>query len=235
MKTRKWILGFLIIFQTFSCNKKEVISYLQQIFEPDKGMIYIPAGEFIMGSDYGLQNSSPAHTVYLDAYYIDENSVTNEEYLTFWLAQDSVRKAINTPSSYQWPEYAYLNPRHPIVGVTWNMATSYAKWAGKRLPTEAEWEKAAKGLTQRKYPWGDISPDYGGKFRANLQTLNFAEDGFSTTSLLDTIMVKILILQAEEALMNLTIWQETYGSGLMIGIRQITIKTLPIIILRVQL
>jgi len=183
MKTRKWILGFFVIFQIFNCNKKEVVSYLQLIFEPDKGMIYIPAGEFIMGSNYDLQNSFPAHSVYLNAYYIDENPVTNGEYLEFWLAQ--YKSTTYTPSSfpyYQWPERANLSPRYPIIGVTWNMAMAYAKWAGKRLPTEAEWEKAAKGSTQRKYPWGDISPDYGGKFRANFQTFNYAEDGFSTTS-----------------------------------------------------
>ena len=174
-----------LILLLFNCNNREVISYVQQIFDPDKGMIYIPAGEFIMGSDTGKPDQSPAHIVYLDAYYIDENPVTNEEYLKFWEAPDGGNKSKFTPEDFPndpWPERAYRKPRHPVVGVSWIMARKYAQWAGKRLPTEAEWEKAAKGNTQRKYPWGDTPPEYQGKFRANFNTIYFAKDGFSTTS-----------------------------------------------------
>jgi formylglycine-generating enzyme required for sulfatase activity len=130
------------------------------------GMVYIPAGEFIMGSEEGRSNERPTHTVYLDAFYIDKYEVTNAQY------QVCVEKgACNAPSittAYDHANYA----QHPVVYVIWNDADAYCGWAGKRLPTEAQWEKAARGGLQipnpqnpgelmgnpnprRRYPWGD--------------------------------------------------------------------------------
>ncbi|MBM3242184.1 formylglycine-generating enzyme family protein [Candidatus Poribacteria bacterium] len=125
-------------------------------------MVFIPAGEFMMGSENRGPDEKPAHTVYLDAYYIGKYEVTNEEYYKFWQATGK-----HTPESFTneygigaWPERALKFLRHPVVGVSWDDAVAYAEWVGMRLPTEAEWEKAARGTTDRLWPWGDALRPY---------------------------------------------------------------------------
>ncbi len=185
MNVKRWIYSVLSVLVFFGCNERKVASYIQQIFEPDRGMLYISAGEFIMGTNEGNADESPEHTVYLDAYYIDENPITNEEYFEFWDNLNPANKKNLAPESFErdtWPERAFYRPRHPVVGVSWEMAYNYAKWANKRLPTEAEWEKAARGTSQRIYPWGDTPPEFDGKFRANFKTFDYQKDGFSNTN-----------------------------------------------------
>ena len=126
-------------------------------------MVRIPAGEFEMGSNE-IMEASPKHTVHLDAFSIDAYEVTNAQFKAFIDANPEWRKD-NIPSEYHNGNYLRLwdgndYPRgkanHPVVYVSWYAAMAYAKWKGKRLPTEAEWEKAARGgWTDRRYVWGN--------------------------------------------------------------------------------
>lgn len=115
-------------------------------------MVLISAGPFSMGSNDGLPNERPERQVTLDAFYIDRQEVTIARYAQFLEATQ--RKA---PSTWDEDAVAAAGDR-PVVGVSWFDAEAYCKWAGARLPTEAEWEKAAKGTAARRFPWGDMQP-----------------------------------------------------------------------------
>jgi formylglycine-generating enzyme required for sulfatase activity len=120
-------------------------------------MILIPAGEFIMGDDDHQPNERPAHKVTLAAFYIDKFEVTNAQYKKFC---EATNRAL--PTNPFWDnQYFANNPNSPVVGVNWHDAASYAKWAGKRLPTEEEWEKAASwgpdAQRKRLWPWGETA------------------------------------------------------------------------------
>jgi len=134
--------------------KEEVVE--EAVIVDDVTMVLIPAGEFQMGDHFneGDSDELPVHTVYLDAFYMDIYEVTNAQYQEFMNATGH-----SVPAEY-WNNSRYNAPDQPIVGVRWHDAVAYAEWAGKRLPTEAEWEKAARGgLSGKRFPWGDSNPD----------------------------------------------------------------------------
>lgn len=149
--------------------------------KPPEGMVLVAAGEFVMGSDEGSADEAPAHKVRVSAFYIDKYEVTNEQFAAFvrdsgayeeiegpWFryyaqgCRDVIAHYGERQSSRRRAAEAALrvipkgdHSKFPVRGVTWRDAAAYAKWAGKRLPTEAEWEKAARGKNGLLYPWGE--------------------------------------------------------------------------------
>jgi serine/threonine-protein kinase len=133
---------------------------------PKDGMlqVYVPAGEFLMGSDPAKDNQEsydelPQHTVYLDAFWIDQTDVTTAQYagcVTSGQCTKPYDASSATRSSY-YGDSQYAD--YPVIYVSWNQAQAYCAWAGRRLPSEAEWEKAARGVDGRIYPWGNAAPD----------------------------------------------------------------------------
>ncbi len=128
----------------------------------DKGdiLVYVPAGEFTMGSDNGDAEEKPAHTVYLDAFWINQTEVTNQQYKACVNAgtcePPSATSSITHPNYYGNSEF----DNYPVLYVTWDKANRYCEvWLDGDLPTEAQWEKAARGTDTRTYPWGNDAPD----------------------------------------------------------------------------
>ena len=133
-------------------------------------MVYVPAGNFTMGSTVFL-DEQPVHSVYLDAFYIDKHEVTNGQFEAFINAGGYSTQAFWSAEGWSWrtdknvtrPRWWDLGsfhagpgwPEFPVVGVSWYEAEAYANFVGKRLPMEAEWEKAARGTDARTYPWGE--------------------------------------------------------------------------------
>ncbi|HKO29532.1 MAG TPA: formylglycine-generating enzyme family protein [Nitrospiraceae bacterium] len=118
----------------------------------DPSMVLVPAGEFTMGSPTGDTDERPPHQVYLDSFLIDKHEVTVGQYAEFLQQAGG-----NAPSD--WKAMNQLsNKKRPVSNVDWADAVAYCKWTGKRLPTEAEWEKAARGTDGRLYPWGNEPP-----------------------------------------------------------------------------
>lgn len=130
-------------------------------------MVLIPKGPFPMGvpkdaRDGGI-DERPNHEVYLDTYYIDKYEVTNGRYLEFIrVTGHRPPHHPSDPSKSLWQ--GHVMPESvvdlPVINVDWYDAKAYCEWAGKRLPTEAEWEKAAKGTEDRRFPWGDVEPTH---------------------------------------------------------------------------
>ena len=122
-------------------------------------MVFVPAGDFKMGSLVGTVDEQPVHTVYLDAYWIDRTEVTNAMYSLCVQAGACLRPYVlnsNTHYDYYF-DAQYAN--YPVIALKWSSAEAYCTWAGRRLPTEAEWEKAARGTDERTYPWGNDNPN----------------------------------------------------------------------------
>ena len=128
----------------------------------NKDMVLIPKGEFTMGSNE--HSDEVRHQVVLDAYLIDKFEASDARYKEFM-------RATGHPAPAYWDDPRLSKPEQPVVGVSWTDANAFCKWDGKRLPTEAEWEKAARGEGKRRYAWGE-------EFVSGYANIDGTEDGF---------------------------------------------------------
>ena len=141
-----------------------IVSFLPALSkETNEEMVLIPAGEFLMGmmeqDALGIVWATPQRKIVLPAFQIDRYEITNEKYKVFVDATGHKAPfSERHESSYSWKGGKYRENfgNHPVVFVDWYDAETYCKWLGKRLPSEAEWEKAARGTDARKWPWGNI-------------------------------------------------------------------------------
>ncbi len=201
-------------------------------------MVYIPAGPFTMGdsADVGLAecrkywykpneckrdsytDEEPAHTVTLDAYYLDQYEVTNARYAECVQAQKCA--APGETKSYTRANY-YGNPQYndyPVITVDWNQAKAYCEWRGGRLPTEAEWEKAARGTDGRTYPWGNEFDGSRVNFCDKNCTLEWAnknyDDGYADTAPVGSYPGGVSPYGVYDLAGNVWEWvNDWYGSG----------------------
>jgi iron(II)-dependent oxidoreductase len=201
-KSKIFFVIFLVIILNQDKNYSQEINY--------DTLILIPGGEFFMG--YNEKDCQcyehPVHKVYLDAFYIERYEVTNAQFNKFILAGgycDSTfwtpagwnfknKRNLNLPKFWDDENFGIKNPNKPVVGISWYEAYAYAKWAGKRLPTEAEWERAARGIDKRLYPWGNEKPDetrcnfgyiYGNTLTGSTKDVGSYENGKSPEGLYD--------------------------------------------------
>ena len=153
---------------TSTAAPRDFSMYHTVVGDEGREMVQIPEGPFTMGSKDGDPDEAPEHPAYLSSFYIDKKEVTQGEYQRYVKMTKRGKPFVPV---FEDDISKITKPELPAMGMSWTDAAAYCKWAGKRLPTEAEWERAARGDDRRRYPWGD---DFGSG-RANVHG---DEDGF---------------------------------------------------------
>lgn len=142
--------------------------YKTKIGDEGREMVQIPEGPFTMGSQDGDPDEAPEHQVFLKGFYLDRKEVTQKEYDRF---AKMTKRPMPRIEVFEDDQSKLLKPEFAAMSVSWDDAVAYCRWAGKRLPTEAEWEKAGRGEGKRKYPWGDA-------FDTRAANVDGSEDGY---------------------------------------------------------
>jgi formylglycine-generating enzyme required for sulfatase activity len=142
--------------------------YKTLVGDDGREMVQVPEGPFTMGSQEGDPDEAPQHQVYLKTFYVDMKEVTQAHYDRFLRMTKRAKPGFPV---FEDDQAKILKPELPAIGVSWSDADAYCKWAGKRLPTEAEWEKAGRGEGRRRYAWGD-------EFVAGYANVDGKEDGY---------------------------------------------------------
>lgn len=192
--------GCLIPIICFFCLTNVHAQKNSKELNPSKTMTLIPSGIFIMGSSIGPDDEKPEHTIFVQEFFLDILPVSNADFAhflnrqglqnqqgeTFYDDQDSDAR-IHLRDSIWQADTAYAS--HPVNEVSWVGARDYCAWLKKRLPTEAEWEKAARGTDGRKYPWGNSAPHsklalFGAPYNSSAP-VNAFPDGASPYGILD--------------------------------------------------
>ena len=164
-------------------------------------MVKIPAGPFIRGTDVGGFDERPPREIFLDEFLIDRYEVTNHQYAEF-AAVTGHRKA-GPPSRYAKNVSKMRGPNQPVVYVSWDDAQTYCQWKGKRLPTEAEWEKAMRGSDGRLWPWGNVEQAQGANWAR-------VSDGYEATAPVGTFTTDASPYGVMDGAGNIMEWVEDW-------------------------
>ncbi|UCH11218.1 MAG: formylglycine-generating enzyme family protein [Fidelibacterota bacterium] len=187
----KSLIPLALIFGSASFTPAQTTQDQNPVEKPPSGMVLIPGGEFRMGKGV-MGEHSPVHKVTIDSFYMDKYEVTNIEYYEFCQQTDrKLPEFWGMQAFHSGPDF----PDHPVVGVSWSDATAYAKWASKRLPTEAEWEYAARGgLAGKDYPNGNdldttlANYSWKGITRGTMHIGSYAANGYGLYDMVGNVV-----------------------------------------------
>jgi len=174
-------------------------SALEEIVREE--MVFIPAGEFVRGTDDAGYNERPQGVKYVEDFWIDQYEVTNHHYLEFVEATGHRKPGL--PSRYARKMVHLRGLNQPVTYVSWNDALAYCQWKGKRLPTEAEWEKAVRGKDGRTWPWGE-------SMKGHPANLGVAEDGFEYTAPVGSFPLDRSVFGVYDGAGNLMEWVDNW-------------------------
>jgi formylglycine-generating enzyme required for sulfatase activity len=164
-------------------------------------MVFIPAGEFVRGTNDGGYNERPQGVMYVEGFWIDQYEVTNHHYLEFVEATGHRKPGL--PSRYARKMVHLRGPNQPVTYVSWNDAFVYCQWKGKRLPREAEWEKAVRGEDGRTWPWGERMEGHPANF-------GVAGDGFKYTAPVGSFPLDRSVFGVYDGAGNLMEWVDNW-------------------------